>query len=134
MLLEGHNNSVAILQWSTKSGFYVDAFDGNAFRDRWGFIHARRCTRRFYDPELMKPSRIGVEYLLPIFTNAIGQDDMESVRSSLFDSGNLTQPVPLVQHRHQQADPLPSPAPGPGLAPGQRPARCVGLLVIQGNS
>lgn len=92
MLLDGHNNAVAILQWSMKSGFYVDAFDGNAFRDRWGFIHARQMHPALYDPELMKPSRIGVEYLLPIFTNAIGQDDMESVRQSLFDSGNLTQP------------------------------------------
>jgi 6-phosphofructokinase 1 len=92
MLLEGYNNAVAILQWSMKSGFYVDAFDGNAFRDRWGFIHARQMHPALYDPEMMKPSRIGVDYLLPIFTNAIGQDDMESVRSSLFDSGNLTQP------------------------------------------
>ena len=96
MLLEGHNNSVAILQWSMKSGFYVDAYDGNAFRDRWGFIHARQMHPALYDPELMKPSRTGIDYLLPIFTNAIGQDDMESVRSSLFDSGNLTQPYHSV--------------------------------------
>jgi len=92
MLLEGQNNAVAILQWSLKRGFYVDSFDGNAFRDRWGFIHARQMHPSLYDPDLMKPSRIGIEYLLPIFTNAIGQDDMESVRQSLFDSGNLTQP------------------------------------------
>jgi 6-phosphofructokinase len=92
MLLDGHNNAVAILQWSMSSGFYVDAYDSNAFRDRWGFIHARQMHPALYDPELMKPSPIGVQYLLPIFTNAIGEDDMESVRSSLFDSGNLTQP------------------------------------------
>lgn len=92
MLLEGHNNAVAILQWSMERGFYVDAYDGNAFRDRWGFIHARQMHPSFYDPELMKPSLTGIQYLLPIFTNAIGEDDMESVRSSLFDSGNLTQP------------------------------------------
>jgi 6-phosphofructokinase 1 len=92
MLLEGQNNAVAILQWSMKRGFYVDSFDGNAFRDRWGFIHARQMHPSLYDPDLMKPSRIGIDYLLPIFTNAIGQDDMESVRQSLFDSGNLTQP------------------------------------------
>jgi hypothetical protein len=46
----------------------------------------------FYDPELMKPSRVGIEYLLPIFTNAIGMDDVEYIRESLFDSGNLYQP------------------------------------------
>jgi len=92
MLVEGQNNAVAILQWSMRRGFYVDSFDGNAFRDRWGFIHARQMHPSLYDPELMKPSPIGVSYLLPIFTNAIGQDDMEYVRQSLFDSGNLTQP------------------------------------------
>ncbi len=40
----------------------------------------------------MKPSRVGIEYLLPIFSNAIGMDDVESIRESLFDSGNLFQP------------------------------------------
>jgi len=38
----------------------------------------------------MAPSKIGVNYLLPIFTNAIGHDDMEVHRLSLFDSGNLS--------------------------------------------
>jgi hypothetical protein len=46
----------------------------------------------FYDPKHMKPSRIGIEYLLPIFTHAIGEDDMEHVRRTLFASGNLMQP------------------------------------------
>jgi ATP-dependent phosphofructokinase / diphosphate-dependent phosphofructokinase len=92
MLLEGQNNAVTILQWSMKRGFYVDSFPGNGFRDRWGFIHARQMHPSFYDPELMKPSRVGIEYLLPIFTNAIGMDDVESIRESLFDSGNLFQP------------------------------------------
>jgi 6-phosphofructokinase 1 len=96
MLLEGQNNAVAILQWSLRRGFYVDSFDGNAFRDRWGFIHARELHPSFYDPQLMRPSRVGIDYMLPIFTNAIGQDDVEHVRSSLFDAGNLTQPYHSV--------------------------------------
>jgi hypothetical protein len=37
----------------------------------------------------MRPSPLGIEYLLPIFTNAIGADDMEHTRQTLFDSGNL---------------------------------------------
>jgi 6-phosphofructokinase 1 len=45
-----------------------------------------------YDPKLMKPSRLGIEYLLPIFTDAIGEDDMEHTRQTLFATGNLTQP------------------------------------------
>ena len=37
----------------------------------------------------MKPSRIGIDYLLPIFTDAIGNDDAEHMRQTLFDPGNL---------------------------------------------
>ena len=96
MLLDGQNNAIAVLQWSVKSGFHVDSVDGNAFRDRWGFIHARQMHPSFYDPQLMKPSQTGIEYLLPIFSNAIGYDDVESIRDSLFDSGNLTRPYHSV--------------------------------------
>jgi 6-phosphofructokinase 1 len=96
MLLDGQNNAIAVLQWSLKKGFHVDSLDGNAFRDRWGFIHARQMHPAFYDPLLMKPSQTGIEYLLPIFSNAIGYDDVESVRDSLFDSGNLTRPYHSV--------------------------------------
>ncbi len=96
MLLDGQNNAIAVLQWSVKSGFHVDSLDSNAFRDRWGFIHARQMHPSFYDPQLMKPSQMGIEYLLPIFSNAIGYDDVESVRDTLFDSGNLTRPYHSV--------------------------------------
>jgi 6-phosphofructokinase 1 len=89
MLLEGLNNYVAILQWSPDRGFYVDSFNGQRFRDRWGHIHARYMHASFYDAHNMSISRTGIEYLLPIFTNAIGHDDMEHARSSLTDSGNL---------------------------------------------
>jgi 6-phosphofructokinase 1 len=89
MLCEGLNNYVAILQWSPERGFYVDSFNGQRFRDRWGHIHARYMHSSFYDARNMSISRTGIEYLLPIFTNAIGHDDMEHQRSSLTDSGNL---------------------------------------------
>ena len=92
MLVEGQNNSIAVLQWNRKNGFYLSSFDGNGFRDKWGFIHPRQMHPSFYDPSLMKPSRVGVDYLLNIFTNAIGQDDVEYIRQKLFDSGNLTEP------------------------------------------
>jgi len=96
MLLDGQTNAIAVLQWSVKSGFHVDSVDGNAFRDRWGFIHARQMHPSFYDPQLMKASQTGIEYLLPIFSNAIGYDDVESIRDTLFDSGNLTRPYHSV--------------------------------------
>ena len=96
MLLEGQNNSCSVLQWKRDRGFFVDSYDGNAFRDRWGLIHARNMHPSFYDPELMRPSRTGVEYLLPIFTNAIGHADVEYVREATFDAGSLFRPYHSV--------------------------------------
>ena len=77
-------------------GFYVDGCDANDFRDRWGLIHPRQMHPTFYDSENLSLSPLGVDYLLPIFTNAIGQDDMEDVLRTLFAAGNLTQPFHSV--------------------------------------
>jgi ATP-dependent phosphofructokinase / diphosphate-dependent phosphofructokinase len=92
ILVEGRNNAVAVLQYTTNQGFHVEGYDANRFRDRWGLIHARQMHAALYDPKLMKPSRLGIEYLLPIFTDAIGEDDMEHTRQTLFAAGNLAQP------------------------------------------
>jgi 6-phosphofructokinase 1 len=96
MLLQGHVNGVSILQWNAEHGFHVAAINGNDFRDRWGLIHARQMHPSFYDPELMRASKVGIDYLLPIGTNAIGSDDMEDVRQTLFNPGNLTRPYHSV--------------------------------------
>ena len=96
ILTQGQNNTVATLQWDPTQGFYVDSYDANVFRDRWGLIHARNMHPSFYDPSRMKLSKIGIEYLLPIFTNAIGHDDVEAIRQTLFDSGNLLRPFHSV--------------------------------------
>ncbi len=90
MLLEGQMNSVAILNWTNEEGFKLDSIPANYFRDRYGLIHARKMHPSFYDPDLMKPSHLGNEYLRPIFTNCIGPEDLVSMRQSLFDPGNLT--------------------------------------------
>jgi hypothetical protein len=37
----------------------------------------------------MRVSPTGAKYLLPIFTKAIGHDDVENIRQTYFDSGNL---------------------------------------------
>ncbi len=92
LLKDGRNNSVAVLQYSKAKGFNVEGYDANRFRDRWGLIHARQMHPALYDGKLLKASRLGIEYLLPIFTNAIGEDDMEHTRQTLFATGNLTQP------------------------------------------
>ncbi len=96
MLCDSQNNAVSILQWNQKKGFYVSSFDGNGFRDRWGLIHARTMHPSFYDPVLMRPSRVGIEYLMNIFTGAIGQDDLEFIHQHIFNSGNLTEPYHSV--------------------------------------
>ena len=92
LLVEGRNNAVSVLQHNSSKGFHVEGYDANRFRDRWGLIHARQMHPALYDPKLMKPSRLGLEYLLPIFTGAIGEDDMEHTRQTLFAAGNLAQP------------------------------------------
>jgi ATP-dependent phosphofructokinase / diphosphate-dependent phosphofructokinase len=92
LLVEGRNNAVSVLQYHANRGFHVEGYDANRFRDRWGLIHARRMHPSMYDPVLMKPSKVGMDYLLPIFTDAIGNDDAEYTRQTLFDPGNLSQP------------------------------------------
>ena len=59
LLVEGRNNAVSVLQYNTTKGFYVEGYDANRFRDRWGLIHARKMHPALYDPKLMKPSQTG---------------------------------------------------------------------------
>ncbi len=92
LLVEWRNNEVAVLQYDTAHGFHVEGYDANRFRDRWGLIHARQMHPALYDSRLMKPSKLGIDYLLPIFTDAIGEDDAAHMRQTLFAPGNLAQP------------------------------------------
>jgi 6-phosphofructokinase 1 len=96
LLLQGHVNGVAILQWDRTRGFHLAGVDANDFRDRWGVIHARQLHPSFYDPERLHLSATGVNYLLPIFARAVGPEDVEVVRQTLFSPGNLTQPYHSV--------------------------------------
>ncbi len=95
MLLGGQFNAVSILQWNRDRGFYVDSIQANDVRDRWGLIHARQMHTAFYDPEKLHLSRTGVDYLMPIFKNALGQDDLEDMYR-MFASGNLVEPYHSV--------------------------------------
>ena len=92
LLVEGRNNAVSVLQYQSGKGFHVEGYDANRFRDRWGLIHPRYMHPALFDPILMKPSRLGIDYLIPIFTDAIGSDDAEHMRQTLFDPGNLAEP------------------------------------------
>jgi 6-phosphofructokinase len=110
LLVEGRNNAVSVLQYQSGKGFHVEGYDANRFRDRWGLIHPRFVHPALYDPILMKPSRLGIDYLLPIFTDAIGNDDAEHMRQTLFDPGNLAEPYHSINTdvhkriRYLQAD------------------------------
>lgn len=83
------NNYVSTLQWSREGGFTLSELSANRLRDRWGMIHAREVHSALYDAKWFQPSELGQEYLQPIFSNALGHDDCESMRS-LFDFGHLT--------------------------------------------
>ena len=87
---------MSVLQHNSNQGFHVEGYDANRFRDRWGLIHARQMHPALYDPRLMKPSALGIQYLLPIFSGAIGYDDAEFMRQTQFDPGNLSQPYHSV--------------------------------------
>ena len=95
MLLEGWRNGIAILQRSGNA-FMLDSIDANRLRDRWGEIHPRYMHPSFYDPGRFQPSDKGVDYLQAIFTNAVGYDDVEAIRSRIFDASHLMQPYHSV--------------------------------------
>ncbi len=90
LLIHGENNTLATLQWTARDGFRTDSLPANKLRDQWKVIHPRLVHRSLYDAHRFQPSKLGVQYLLPIFTNAIGTDDVESIRNELFHPGNLT--------------------------------------------
>jgi ATP-dependent phosphofructokinase / diphosphate-dependent phosphofructokinase len=94
LLLQGYHNCVATVQ-SIDGGLHLDSIDANRLRDRWGAIHARPLATSFYDPRRFQPSATGIEYLRSIFTNALGIDDVESIRS-IFNTGNIVHPYDSV--------------------------------------
>lgn len=96
LLTQGRINAVAILNWSAKMGFHVSEIYANDFRDRWGHIHARKMHKSFYDPQNLRPAQLGIDYLSPIFTDAIGWDDLEAMRSDLFNLEHLAMPYHSV--------------------------------------
>jgi hypothetical protein len=90
MLTDGQSNRVATLQWNAEDlTFTVDDFDADVFRDEWGEIHPRTVHPDLYDLVNLDITTTAQRYLQPIFDSAIGADDTEYIRQSLFDSGNL---------------------------------------------
>ena len=94
LLLDGDHNCVATLQ-ARDGGIALDSMDANKLRDRWGIIHARPLPISFYDARRFQPSPQGVKYFRSLFSNALGAEDVEAIRS-IFDTGNLTHPYDSV--------------------------------------
>jgi len=52
-------------------------------------IHAREVHPSLYSTRRFQLSELGREYLQPIFTHAIGHEDLEMLHARLFHPGNL---------------------------------------------
>lgn len=90
MLVAGSNNHIATLQWSRQNGFFLDSLPANKLRDQWKRIHPREVHPCLYDAQRFQPSRLGKEYLMTMFSNGIGNDDVEQIRTELFAPGKLS--------------------------------------------
>lgn len=90
LLAAGYSNEIATLQYSATDGFTFRSIAANRLRDRWGEIHPREVHPSLYDAGRMQLSSLGMEYLKPIFTRAVGADDVEYIRREVFDAGCLS--------------------------------------------
>lgn len=90
LLAAGYSNEIATLQYSETDGFTFRSIAANRLRDRWGEIHPREVHPSLYDAGRMQLSSLGMEYLKPIFTRAVGADDVEYIRREVFDAGCLS--------------------------------------------
>ncbi|MFN8707692.1 MAG: 6-phosphofructokinase, partial [Planctomyces sp.] len=90
LLADGISNEIATIQYRTDQGMTLSSISANKLRDRWGEIHPREVHPSMYDPHRMQLSAFGIEYLRPIFSNAVGSDDMEFCRTQVFSTGSLT--------------------------------------------
>ena len=96
MLLGGGSNEVASLQLTADGQLELSSHTAASLRDPSGAIHPRHVDPSFYDPEMLHISAHGAAYLHPIFDSALGADDFEYLRGSLFDRGNPTTPYSSV--------------------------------------
>lgn len=89
LIVEGRNNSMATLQYSRESGFTLGTLAANKLRDQFGKIHPRKVHASFYEKQRFQPSRLGKEYLRSVLTNALGSEDVEQMRATMFNPGKL---------------------------------------------
>ena len=80
---------MATLQYSHESGFTLGSLAANKLRDRFGKIHPRKVHSSFYEKQRFQPSKLGKEYLRSVLTNALGSEDVEQMRATMFNPGKL---------------------------------------------
>jgi 6-phosphofructokinase 1 len=90
LLVSGESNEIATIQYCRDKGFTLSSIAANKLRDQWGDIHPREVHPSMYDAHRMQLSEFGIDYLKPIFTNAIGLDDVEAIRTQMFSAGSLS--------------------------------------------
>ena len=90
LLASGESNEIATIQYNSDKGFTLSSIAANKLRDQWGEIHPREVHPSMYDAPRMQLSEFGMDYLKPIFTNAIGLDDVEAIRTQMFSAGSLS--------------------------------------------
>lgn len=90
LLVSGESNEIATIQYQGDKGFFLSSIAANKLRDQWGEIHPREVHLSMYDSHRMQLSEFGMDYLKPIFTNAIGLDDVEAIRTQMFSAGSLS--------------------------------------------
>lgn len=90
LLLDRQNNCISTLQWNESQGFFVSSVMANKLRDQWGEIHPRSLHESMYDKERYCVSEFGIQYLKPIFENAVGWDDVEHLRRGIFSTQNIS--------------------------------------------
>ena len=78
-------------RYQAEKGFHVAGYDANRFPIGGPDPSACHAPRAIH-PVLHEALANGRRDLLPIFTGAIGNDDAEHMRQTLFNPGNLAQP------------------------------------------
>lgn len=89
LLVREQNNYLSTVKWDEQRGFTVSELSASKLQDRWGKIHARSVHPSLWDAKRFQLSDLGRRYLMPIFTQAIGRDDVEAMHAKLFNPANL---------------------------------------------
>ena len=109
LLMEGHNNARFHPAIQHLAGFSRGGLRRQSVSRPLGPASTPgKMHPALYDPKHDEAlASLGMEYLMPIFTDAIGWDDMEHHAPNTFAAGQPARTVSFHQHGHQQTHPVP---------------------------